>query len=142
MCNFVKCRRGEPNSRQSRLRSKRRPVDLVCYSRDSRCYDPNSMSIFCACYLDTVVQGAVATWSTIGLQAHRTTCDVKPRRDNLTRQILPRRRRIRTIKRIVPIPPDGQYPQFRLYGHVGTAPISKRIRITTRMVPILHLLIP
>jgi len=51
-------------------------------------------------------------------------------------QILPSRRRIRTIKRIVPIPPLGQYPQLRLYGHLGTAPINKRMRITNRMMPI------
>src|SRR5215211_2584990 len=53
------------------------------------------------------------------------------------RHILPRRRRIRTIKRIVPIPPLGQYPQFLLYGHVGTAPSNKMMRITKRMMPIL-----
>ena len=52
---------------------------------------------------------------------------------------LPSKRRIRTINRIVPIPPLGQYPQFLLYGHLGTAPINKRMRITTKMVPILDL---
>jgi hypothetical protein len=40
------------------------------------------------------------------------------------------------IKRIVPIPPLGQYPQFLLYGHLGTAPINKTTRITKRMMPI------
>jgi hypothetical protein len=44
------------------------------------------------------------------------------------------------IKRIVPIPPLGQYPQFLLYGHVGTAPINRTMRIIKRMVPILDLL--
>jgi len=53
--------------------------------------------------------------------------------------ILPSRIRIRTIKRIVPIPPLGQYPQFLLYGHLGNAPINKRMRITNRMTPILDL---
>ena len=53
--------------------------------------------------------------------------------------ILPRRRRIRTIKRIVPIPPLGQYPQFLLCGHDGTAPINKITRITIRMMLILDL---
>ena len=46
---------------------------------------------------------------------------------------------MRTIKRIVPIPPLGQYPQLLLYGHLGTAPINKRMRITIRMMPILDL---
>src|SRR5687767_1696848 len=54
--------------------------------------------------------------------------------------IRPRRKRIRTIKRIVPIPPLGQYPQFLLWFHLGIAPINKRMRITKRMIVILNLL--
>jgi hypothetical protein len=46
------------------------------------------------------------------------------------------------IKRIVPIPPLGQYPQFLLYGHLGTAPINKTMRITKRMMPIFDPPIP
>jgi hypothetical protein len=43
-------------------------------------------------------------------------------------------RRIR-INRINPSPPLGQYPQPELYGHAGSAPIKRRIRIINSIVP-------
>jgi hypothetical protein len=46
---------------------------------------------------------------------------------------------MRTINRIVHIPPLGQYPQILLYGHLVNAPINNRMRITNRMMPILDL---
>jgi hypothetical protein len=41
--------------------------------------------------------------------------------------------RIRTIN---PSPPLGKYPQFRLWGQVGNAPSSIRIKMTTKIVNI------
>ncbi len=41
-----------------------------------------------------------------------------------------------TITRIRPTPPLGPYPQFLLYGQLGIAPSSKRIKIITRIVTI------
>jgi hypothetical protein len=38
--------------------------------------------------------------------------------------------------RIKPIPPLGPYPHPRLCGHVGMTPISIRIRIMSKIVPI------
>jgi hypothetical protein len=43
------------------------------------------------------------------------------------------------ITRSKPKPPLGPYPQFRLWGHVGTAPSSNRTRITINMVGMVFL---
>ena len=42
------------------------------------------------------------------------------------------------IKRIKPKPPLGKYPQPVLYGHVGRAPTRSKIKMITRIVPIIH----
>jgi hypothetical protein len=47
----------------------------------------------------------------------------------------PVKARIIKIKRISPSPPLGQYPQPELYGHAGSAPIKRRIKMINRMVP-------
>lgn len=35
----------------------------------------------------------------------------------------------------VPSPPDGPYPQDVLWGHIGNAPNSMSIKITSKIVP-------
>src|ERR1044072_1907370 len=47
----------------------------------------------------------------------------------------PRRNRINTIRTTSPRPPLGQYPQFLLYGHDGTAPIKRIINTINRINP-------
>ena len=47
----------------------------------------------------------------------------------------PVKARIKTIKRIKPRPPLGQYPQPELYGQAGSAPTKSRITMINRMVP-------
>jgi hypothetical protein len=42
---------------------------------------------------------------------------------------------MRTIRRISPNPPVGAYPQFRLWGHRGSAPRRAKIKITINIVP-------
>lgn len=49
-------------------------------------------------------------------------------------QILPSSTRMMTIIRIVPRPPLGPYPHLLLCGHVGSAPMRRRMRTTSRMV--------
>ena len=34
----------------------------------------------------------------------------------------------------MPMPPEGKYPQLRLYPHVGRAPINAMMSTMTRMV--------
>ena len=50
-------------------------------------------------------------------------------------QILPKMMRMTTIKRIVPNPPLGKYPQSLLCGHRGHAPRNARRRTTINIVP-------
>jgi hypothetical protein len=47
----------------------------------------------------------------------------------------PANARMITIKRIIPSPPLGQYPQPELYGQAGNAPIKSKIRMINRIVP-------
>ena len=39
-----------------------------------------------------------------------------------------------TMTRIVPRPPLGPYPHLLLCGHVGSAPMRRRMRMTSSMV--------
>jgi hypothetical protein len=49
-------------------------------------------------------------------------------------QNLPSNSSTTNMTRITPKPPVGPYPQFRLYGHVGRAPIKARMSNTTKTV--------
>src|SRR5664279_4491854 len=53
----------------------------------------------------------------------------------LPAQIMPSKSRTTRITRTKPSPPVGPYPQFRLCGQVGRAPINIRTSKTTKIVP-------
>ena len=57
------------------------------------------------------------------------------KKERLILQIRPRTRSTITINKTNPSPPVGKYPQFRLCGHLGSAPSSANTRITIKMVP-------
>jgi hypothetical protein len=56
-------------------------------------------------------------------------------------QMRPANARRIMISKMTPKPPLGKYPQPELYGQVGNAPTNRRIRIITRIVPMVHLLL-
>jgi hypothetical protein len=53
----------------------------------------------------------------------------------------PAKARRMMISKMTPKPPLGKYPQPELYGQLGNAPTNRRIRIITRIVPMVHLLL-
>jgi hypothetical protein len=55
-------------------------------------------------------------------------------------QILPSRSRMTRMVRTTPNPPVGAYPQFRLCGQVGSAPINIRTSRITKTVPNIYFL--